>query len=73
MLNNEKKESYFLVENCIYTPILGTEVKINQRFSILEIFKNFFEKKIENVFLFKSSIQSQILEKGLKINQPFSI
>ena len=45
MLVNEKKnENYFLVENCIYTPILGTEVKINQPFSILKILKFISEK-----------------------------
>ena len=55
MLVNEKRnENCFLVENCIYTPILGTELKINQHFSILKILKDYLRKKLKMVFWLKT-------------------
>ena len=53
LVNENKMKIFVLVENCIYTPILGTEVKINQHFSILKIFKIYLRKKLKMVFCLK--------------------
>ena len=53
-MKKKKNENCFLAENCIYTPILGTEEKMNQPFSVLKILKIYLRKKFKIVFWLKT-------------------